>query len=93
MWIGVQDLRTRHGLTDLDEAAIAKARKEFKTKFPTQAATVDGWNDATFLNKAKIAIQGRITNAALLLLGKPESSTLLNPSVARISWLLKKRTQ
>lgn len=76
-------------LADLDEAAIGKARKEFKTKFSTQASVVDGWNDATFLNKAKVTIQGRITHAALLLLGRPESSTLLNPSVARISWLLK----
>lgn len=76
-------------LADLDEAAIAKARREFKTKYPHQATEADRWDDKTFLNKAKVTIQGRITNAALLLLGKSESSTLLNPSVARISWLLK----
>ena len=76
-------------LADLDDAAIAKARKEFKTKFPRQVEEVNRWDDKTFLNKAKVTVQGRITNAALLLLGKPESSTLLNPSVARISWLLK----
>lgn len=76
-------------LADLDEAAIAKARKEFKTKYPRQAAEVDRWDDTTILNKAKVTIQGRITNAALLLLGKPESSTLINPAVAKISWLLK----
>jgi ATP-dependent DNA helicase RecG len=76
-------------LADLDEAAIAKARKEFKTKYPRQGAEVDRWDDKTFLNKAKVTIQGRITNAALLLLGKPESSTLINPAVAKISWLLK----
>lgn len=74
---------------DLDDAAIARARKEFKTKYPRQAEEMDRWDDKTFLNKAKVTVQGRITNAALLLLGKPESSTLLNPSVARISWLLK----
>ncbi|MBI2354302.1 MAG: putative DNA binding domain-containing protein [Deltaproteobacteria bacterium] len=76
-------------LTDLDEAAIAKARHEYKTKFPAKIAEVDAWDDATFLNKAKVTIRGEITNAALLLLGKPESSTLLTPSVARISWILK----
>ena len=76
-------------LEDLDEVAIAKARKEFKTKYPRQAEEVDRWDDKTFLNKAKATIQGQITNAALLLLGKPESSTLLNPAVAKISWLLK----
>jgi ATP-dependent DNA helicase RecG len=50
---------------------------------------VAGWDDITFLNKVKLAIQGRITHAALLLLGKPESATLLNPAVAKVSWLLK----
>ncbi len=79
----------RATLADLDEAAVVKGRKEFSTKFPAQAGEVAGWDNATFLNKAKLTIQGCITNAALLLLGKPEASTLLNPAVARISWLLK----
>jgi ATP-dependent DNA helicase RecG len=72
-------------LTDLDDVALEKARKEFTGKFPTQAVELAGWDNTTFLNKAKLTIQGRITNAVLLLLGKPESSTLLNPAVARIS--------
>ena len=76
-------------LADLDETAVLRARKEFKTKYPRQAEEVDRWDDKTFLNKAKVTIQGRITNASLLLLGKPESSVLLNPAVAKISWLLK----
>ena len=50
---------------------------------------MDTWGDGTFLNKAKLTIQGAVTNAAILLLGKPESSTLLSPAVARISWFLK----
>ena len=62
-------------LTDLDDEALAKARKEFSTKFPAQADAAAGWDVPTFLNKAKLTIQGRVTNAALLLLGKPESST------------------
>lgn len=79
----------RATLSDLDPAAIAKARTEYKIKFPAKAADVDGWDDATFLNKAKLSIQGALTNAALLLLGLPESTSLLSPAVARISWLLK----
>jgi len=79
----------RATLSDLEPAAIAKARTEYKTKFPSKTAQVDDWDDATFLNKTKLTIQGSITNAALLLLGLPESSTLLSPAVARISWLLK----
>ncbi len=74
---------------DLEPEAIAKARREFATKFPMQAQTAVDWDDATFLNKAKLTIRGGVTNAALLLLGRPEASTLLAPAVARISWLLK----
>lgn len=76
-------------LNDLEPQAIAKARREFATKFPAQAAAAAGWDDATFLSKAKLTIRGGVTHAALLLLGKPEAPTLLAPAVARISWLLK----
>jgi len=76
-------------VADLDEAALAKARKEYKTKYPSKADEVDIWDNITFLNKAKVTVRGAITNTALLLLGKPESSTLLAPAVARISWILK----
>lgn len=79
----------RATLSDLDPAAILKARTEYKTKFPSKAAQVNDWDDATFLNKTKLSIHGAVTNAALLLLGLPESSSLLSPAVARISWLLK----
>ena len=48
-----------------------------------------GWDEVTFLNKARLTVHGAITNAALLLLGKPESATLLSSAVARISWILK----
>ncbi|WP_300338612.1 RNA-binding domain-containing protein [Accumulibacter sp.] len=76
-------------LEDLDPLAIEKARAQFTTKLPTQAAVVAGWEDATFLSKAKLTIRRSVTNAALLLLGRPESSTLLVPRVALITWLLK----
>jgi len=76
-------------LDDLEPEAIVKARREFAAKSPAQAAAVAGWDDSTFLNKAKLTIRGGVTHAALLLLGKPEASTLLAPAVARISWLLK----
>ena len=42
-----------------------------------------------FLNKAKITIKGRITNAAIMLLGKEESAPLISPALAKMSWLLK----
>ncbi len=76
-------------LADLDAAALVKAREQFRIKAPKQAAEVGDWDDATFLNKARLTVRGAVTNAALLLLGKPESATLLSPAVARISWILK----
>jgi ATP-dependent DNA helicase RecG len=79
----------RATLDDLDPDALIKARREYTTKFPQQAADVAGWDDATFLNKAKLTIKGGVTHAALLLLGRAEAATLLAPAVARISWMLK----
>jgi ATP-dependent DNA helicase RecG len=40
------------------------------------------------LDKARITIDRKITNTALLLLGKPESTHYLLPSVAEITWKL-----
>lgn len=76
-------------LSDLDTAAIAKARENYKNKYPDQAAEVDTWNDTTFLNKAKVTIKGKITRAAILLLGKSESEHFINPAEAKIRWILK----
>lgn len=76
-------------ITDLEPSAIQKARKEYVKKNPRRIAEINDWDDITFLNKAKVNIQGKITNTALLLLGKEESVHFLNPVVAKISWILK----
>jgi len=76
-------------ITDLDPKAIAVARNNFKHKFPHLAEDVDTWNDITFLNKAKVTDNGKITRAAIVLLGKDESDTYINPSQAIIRWILK----
>jgi len=76
-------------LDDLDIEAIALARKNFKNKFPEKAAEVDQWDDITFLNKAKITIKGKITRAAIILLGNEESEHFINPAEAKVRWLLK----
>jgi len=79
----------RASLDDLDLDALSKARKEYVSKYPGKEADVAAWDDLTFLNKARLTIQGGITNTAILLLGRPESSALITPAVARISWILK----
>ncbi|GHV62246.1 hypothetical protein FACS1894195_3960 [Bacteroidia bacterium] len=50
---------------------------------------VDTWTDEIFLDKARITLDGKITNTAILLLGKDEASALLSPAVGQISWISK----
>jgi ATP-dependent DNA helicase RecG len=76
-------------IEDLDEEAIALARKNFKNKFSEKATELDTWDDVTFLNKAKITIKGKVTRTAIILLGKEESEHLINPAEAKVRWLLK----
>lgn len=76
-------------LTDLDSEAVKKARELYQAAHPEKKNEMQAWNDVTFLNKAKITIKGKITNAAILLLGKPESEALITPAVAQIKWILK----
>ena len=76
-------------IEDLDEDAIELARKNYKSKFPENKEDVNKWDDITFLNKAKLTIKGKITRAAIILLGKDESEHFINPSEAKIRWILK----
>lgn len=77
-------------LSDLDPEALKLAKEKFKerstkTSFYDQ---IDQWDDATFLDKAKLTIKGKITNTAILLIGKEESIHYLLPAVAEITWKL-----
>ncbi len=83
------DICEQADLEHLDSSAIAEAREQFRIKHPTQSEDIDGWDDEVFLNKSKLTINGRVTNTAMLLLGKNESSTLLSPAVAKITWTLR----
>ncbi|MEE0948684.1 MAG: putative DNA binding domain-containing protein [Bacteroidales bacterium] len=74
---------------DLDPEAIAKAREWYANKHEHLREEMKTWDDVTFLNKARITKKGKITNTAILLLGKPESEHLISPAIARIRWILK----
>jgi ATP-dependent DNA helicase RecG len=76
-------------LADLDPQAIQFARAQYQEKHPQIAEEIPIWEDATFLNKAKLCIGGKITNTALLLLGKNEASHFLAPAQAWITWVLR----
>ncbi|MBY0340265.1 MAG: putative DNA binding domain-containing protein [Rhodocyclaceae bacterium] len=77
-------------LDDLDPDAIAKAREIFIGKYQDRIpeATVREWDNATFLDQAKLTVQGKITRATLLLLGRSQSTHFLNPYAAELSWKL-----
>lgn len=80
----------RATINDLDPLAIAKAKEKFKEKKQGSPlyAEIDRWDDNTFLDKAKITIGGKITNTAIILLGKTESAHFISPAVAQITWKL-----
>lgn len=78
-------------LDDLSKEAIKMARKQFAEKNAKLKEEIANWDDVTFLNKAKVCINGKITNTAILLLGKPESEHFISPATAKISWILKDR--
>ncbi len=77
------------GLDDLDPEALHFARTQYRVKHPQRAEDMDSWDNVTFLNKAKVCIGGKVTHAALVLLGKEESAHLLSPAVAQLTWILR----
>ncbi|MDI3507151.1 MAG: ATP-dependent helicase RecG [Methanomicrobiaceae archaeon] len=80
-------------LADLDSEAIAFAREKYKEKHREFASEVDEWDDISFLARAHICRQGRITNAAIVLLGKSEAAHLLSPAIAHITWVLRDKDE
>lgn len=76
-------------IDDLDPRAIKLAREKFLSKHPEYQEEMADWDDVTFLNKAKITIKGKITNTAIVLLGKRESEYLISPASSQVTWILK----
>lgn len=77
-------------LNDLDDEAVRRARESFAQKYANRFATdeVMNWSLTTFLDRARLTQNGQITRTALLLLGKAESSYLLLPHPAQLTWKL-----
>ena len=77
-------------IDDLDEVAIAKARKMFKkvhSRIP--AEEVNRWSTEEFLSKCELMVNGKLTRAAIILLGKMFSDSKLRPAVAEVTWTLR----
>lgn len=96
-WTGA--LVAQATLDDLDPEAVAAARLRFtdylvrsepdSSRHEQIRADAAGWSVETLLNKARVTKQGRITRAALLLLGKDEASHFLAPADTKITWVLR----
>lgn len=81
-------------IDDLDEVAIAKARKMFKKvhgRIP--AEEVNRWSTEEFLSKCELMVNGKLTRAAIILLGKIFSDSKLRPAVAEVTWTLRDENQ
>ncbi len=73
----------------LDKDAIALARQKYKEKMnrPHITEEVDKMTDEQFLTKIKLMIGGKLTNAAMVLLGNEDFDYLFN-TPPEISWRL-----
>lgn len=84
------------GLTvsDLDKDAILKAREQFKKKNENKsiAGEIDKMDDISFLNKAKVLLNGKVTRAAWLLLGNEDTNTYVENYIPTITWKLQEGT-
>lgn len=73
----------------LDKKAVAFARTKYKEKMnkPHISEEVDGLTDEEFLTKLKLMSDGKVTNAAMLLLGNAEYDNLFD-SAPSMMWRL-----
>lgn len=78
-------------MDDLDPEAVNYARILFikKQKASKKSAEMlEKMSDIEILNKAGLLIKGKVTNTALILLGKEESLYLFDGFIPRITWSL-----
>ncbi|MDR3072288.1 MAG: putative DNA binding domain-containing protein [Clostridiales Family XIII bacterium] len=78
-------------LDDLDATALALAKEQFSQHINiTSKDKVIEWTDETFLQKLGVMRDdGRLTRAALIILGSASSSYLLSPNPVTISWIVR----
>ena len=73
----------------LDKAAIRLARENYKIKQNREhiSTEIDKMSDEEFLAKIKLVVDGKLTNAAMVLLGNPDHDSILE-TPARVMWRL-----
>lgn len=77
-------------IDNIDKEAIKLAREQFKKKYEGKevANEIDSISDIDFLNKVKLTLNGKITMACMLLLGKNEDDYLMNGYNPKMTWKL-----
>lgn len=73
---------------DLDPEAVSFACAKYVEKFQESQPAVRDLDEESILRKMGLIIHGHVTNAALVLLGRPESSVFMGGIEPRITWTL-----
>lgn len=78
-------------LDDLDELALATARIMYKKVHGSTipANEIDEWSVEDFLSHSEMMRNGKLTRAAILLLGRPLALQKIHPANAQITWVWK----
>lgn len=78
-------------IADLDELALATARIMYKKVHGSTipANEIDEWSTEEFLSHSEMMRNGKITRAAILLLGNPVALQKIHPANAQITWVWK----
>lgn len=77
-------------MEDLDPEAVAFACRKYVEKFEVNQPAVRDLDENSILRKMGLVIRGHVTNAALVLLGRPEAVVFLDGIEPRITWTLYK---
>jgi ATP-dependent DNA helicase RecG len=82
-------INERINLSHLNKEATHKAREGYKEKHNNEhiSAETDRMNDEEFLTKLKLMVNGKLTNAAMILLGNSDYDNLLDRPVSAM-WRL-----
>lgn len=90
-WHGIPWSRENESLVEMPKfklEAISFACAKHVEKFQESQPAVRDLDEESILRKMGLIIHGHVTNAALVLLGRPESSVFLGGIEPRITWTL-----
>lgn len=75
-------------LDDLDTDAVKFACERYIDKYAAKQPAITSLSEEEMLRKMGFLVHGHVTNAALVLLGRPESAAFFGGAAPRITWTL-----